>query len=139
MKQIKKILLVATLILFVASLFFPAYFGSEGTKDVSGWTAFLFGGFGLLGSFTVGWLANPLALVTVLLMRNKQATVAILAIVFAFLTVLISLTSIYSQNTDLFPLDAGIHVGSLGLGFYIWVSSLVALLLATIVNSLERK
>ena len=139
MKQIKRILLVVALILFIVSLFFPAYLGLEGGKDVSGWTAFLFGGFGLLGSFTVGWLANPLALVTLLLMRSKQVTVAILAIVFALLTVVISLTSVYSQNTDLFPLDAGIHVGSLGLGFYIWVSGLVVLLLAAIVNSLERK
>lgn len=125
--------------MFVASLFLPAYLGSEGSKDVYGWTAFLFGGFGLLGSFTVGWLANPLALVTLLLIRSKQVTVAILAIIFACLSVLISLTSVYSQNTDLFPLDAGIPAGNLGLGFYIWVSSLIALLLATIVNSLERK
>lgn len=139
MKQTKRILLIIALILFVASLFLPAYLGTEGSKDVSGWTAFLFGGFGLLGSFAVGWLANPLALAALVLMRSKQATVGVLAAIFALLSILVGLSSVYSEYTDLFPLDAGIHVGSLGLGFYIWVSSLVALLLAAIVNSLERK
>jgi len=117
------------LVLFGLSLAAPAAFESkygiaractQGVWD-SGYMLFLIGPFGLfLGQ--VGWFANPAMLAAALLRRRKATAImlALLAILF------IAITSV--TFTTMWNDISGNPICQLGIGYYLWLLSSIALL-----------
>lgn len=117
------------LVLFCLSLATPAAFESkfgiakactQGSWNY-GFGLFVFGPFGiLLGQ--VGWFANPAMLAAVLLRRRKA--IAISAALLAILFIAITSVSFTTMWNDV----AGNPICRLGIGYYLWLLSSIALL-----------
>jgi len=134
-KNIKTVLILLSIIVFIVSLFQPAFFIDRIDSDAYsnslflfalGWMSFLGGGF---IPFII-WLANPIFLISIFLI-NKSLKAGILmslisillAIIFANLnSILISESGSTSKITEL------------GLGFYLWLSSFVILFISSLFN-----
>jgi hypothetical protein len=109
---------------YVASLFMPVFRFKDGMGSMSGgmclafgWTAVLYG--------VWGWCANPFAFGSLIYSGLKIRNVAISLAVIGFV---LGLTSLVMRNRYI-PLDeANVkqgHVESFGPGFYVWLLSLV--------------
>lgn len=123
------------LVLFGLSLVTPAAFESkygiaqactQGDWD-HGYALFLIGPFGLfLGQ--VGWFANPAMLAAALLRRRKA--IAIMLALLAILFIVITSVSFTTMWNDV----AGNPICRLGIGYYLWLLSSIALLGAIIIS-----
>jgi len=123
------------LVLFGLSLVAPAAFESkygiakactQGGWDY-GYMLFLVGPFGpFLGQ--VGWFANPAMLASVLLRRRKA--IAIMLALLAILFIVITSFSFTTMWNDV----AGNPICRLGIGYYLWLLSSIALLGAIIIS-----
>jgi hypothetical protein len=121
------------LVLFLVSLTTPAAFESEwGIAQActqGGWDRglgfFIFGPFGIF-SGQVGWFANP-AMLTAALLRRRKATALILALL-AILFIVITSISFTTMWND----AGGNPICQLGIGYYLWLLSSIALLGAII-------
>jgi hypothetical protein len=133
--QVRHGLLWLALALWIVSLILPAVSNSTNPRMVldcsnptwaEGWFLFLFGPLGIMaGQF--GWLANPLMLFAAFKTRVEIAAIAVgLGVLTAF-----TFTSI--------PNDiAANRVCSFGAGFYLWLASTVAVLVATFVKPVRK-
>ena len=123
------------LVLFGLSLVTPAAFESKyGIARACtqgdwhhGYALFLIGPLGLfIGQ--VGWLANPLMLAAALLRRRKA--IAIMLALLAILFIVITSISFTTMPNDV----AGNPICQLGIGYYLWLLSSIALLGAIIIS-----
>lgn len=99
-----------------------------------GFMMLLAGPLGLLSGH-VGWLANPLMLVSAwCLIGSRYRSAGILCVV----ALALALTSPYTLKMNPIPANEGgigeLRLRSLDFGFYLWVSSMVALGIAMIIR-----
>ena len=134
-KTIKSTLIILSIIVFIISLFQPAFFIDREDSDAYsnslfllalGWMSFLGGGF---VPFII-WLANPIYVISIFLI-NKS-------IKFGIITSLVSilLALIFSNLNSILTSESGTtsKITELGLGFYLWISSFVILFVSSIVS-----
>ena len=134
-KTIKSTLIILSIIVFIISLFQPAFFIDREDSDAYsnslfllalGWMSFLGGGF---VPFII-WLANPIYVISIFLI-NKS-------IKFGIITSLVSilLALIFSNLNSILTSESGSKskITELGLGFYLWISSFVILFVSSIVS-----
>lgn len=120
--------------LFFISLFMVAFCTDKGCRP--SYEAFLIGWMVMLGGGAgISWLANPLLIVSwILLDKNRK-----LAWLFAFLAVIFSLS--FLSFDRVLENEAG-HYGivqSVGAGYWLWVSSCIVTFLSTVLIKLNRK
>jgi len=117
-----------SLIAFTVSLFLPGVISAEGVTK--GYVLLLVGGLGIFqGIFC--WLANPLYVVTLLCLQNKNNAGAFLSSVTALLLALLAL---HYEGSYVSYFDSTGPFGTLGTGFYVWVGAIAILLVVSLVN-----
>ena len=139
-KSLQFWLIAASITLYVSCLFFTPFYVANKEADVYSNSLFmlLFGWVAILGGGlapTIIWLANPLyfAGLFFILNRVKFGVVAItLALVLAlYFTTLDSIVDGESGKTT--------DITALGVGFYLWISSLMMLFFAGIYMLISKK
>lgn len=126
---LSRLLILFSLAIFAASLFFPALLFEDAPPVMGGevlgwgWWGFLTGNF--------AWLANPIFLLSLFLLSKRKIGLARLTTAGA---VLLGLQS-YAAHEWWFNEGAGTPIIGLGTAFYIWMSSLVALFLASLATT----
>jgi len=112
--------------LFVASLFFAAFYSGNDLRPHMGGQLLLVGGFGLLAGYTA-WLANPLFLVALALFKRKPG----LARLFAGAALAFALG--FLAHTQILVDEGGgqAKIMAYGWGYQLWLQALATLLLAT--------
>ena len=134
-KTIKSTLIILSIIVFIISLFQPAFFIDREDSDAYsnslfllalGWMSFLGGGF---VPFII-WLANPIYVISIFLI-NKSIKFGIITSLVPILLALIfaNLNSILTSESG-----SKSKITELGLGFYLWISSFVILFVSSIVS-----
>ena len=114
-----------SLLLFVVACATPTvYFENDVHEPWPGLMTLILGLFALLEGY-VGWLANPIGAIALVLVLVRQWVAASAVAAVAFL---IALTSFVVLG-DTVPLDEGgvnkAVATSLGLGFYLWLASIL--------------
>lgn len=136
-------LVIGSIVLYILSMFFTPFYVDNPKADIysnsfyvllSGWMAVLGGGLFL----TIIWLANPLYFFGGFLILNKEKVGVILVglsvILALYFTSLESIMDGESGKTT--------AITQLGLGFYFWIASFIAMLFAGVsmfTNKLEVK
>ena len=112
--------------LFVASLFFTAFYSGNALQPHMGGDLLLTGVFGLLAGYTA-WLANPLFLLALALFRPKPE----LACLFAFAALAFGLG--FLAHTQILLDEGGgqAKIMAYGWGYHLWLQAFATLLLAT--------
>jgi len=122
----RRLILGFAAVLYAASLFMPA--GVWFQDPDRGFEYLLFGWMGLFAGVFC-WLANPCALITILLIAAKKYK---LAVGFSVIAVLFAgSTLIYSAARFHIAFDAGGTFGTPAIGFYLWLTSLILLSIGT--------
>jgi len=96
------------------------------------WTGITILKMGWLGIFdgTIGWYANPLLLISIILMHYKPKKSFIMSVV----ALLIALSSLMYTTTFLDEKFAPRANVSFQIGFFIWLSSYIVLVICTGIN-----
>jgi hypothetical protein len=134
-KTIKSTLIILSIIVFIISLFQPAFFIDREDSDAYsnslfllalGWMSFLGGGF---VPFII-WLANPIYVISIFLI-NKSIKFGIITSLVPILLALIfaNLNSILTSESG-----SKSKITELGLGFYLWISCFIILFVSSIIN-----
>lgn len=130
LKESHSVLLkLGSLIFFTVSLGFPAFVQDDRTQ-IMGWVTLVFG-WGALMTGIFGWLANLIVIVAwiLALMKKHHAAFVVSAIAFVVgLSSLILLTRMIPEiniNTYNWVAVKENRVVSMGLGFYLWLLSLL--------------
>lgn len=136
MRKRNGVLLFVFFGLFIASLLLPGIVGNGATHTtITGFHILMYGWFeAFQGIF--GWYANPLAALAVLFLlmhRSKGAVVA------SLLAIACALQSLLFQGKDVSFIDTNGPFGTLVAGYYVWLSSLVLLLLISYLEFSAKK
>lgn len=137
---LKNTLIIVSVLIFISSLFYPAFFIDREDSDawsnslflfVFGWTSFIGGGF---IPFLI-WLANPLYLISLILVKKSNIIGLLTISISIFLAIVFcNLDSILTSESG-----ATSKIIKLGLGFYLWLSSFFVLLLPAISNLINKR
>lgn len=134
-KTIKSTLIILSIIVFIISLFQPAFFIDRKDSDAYsdslflfalGWMSFFGGGF---IPFII-WLANPIYLISIFLINKSLKS----GISMSLISILLAL--IFANLNSILTSESGStsKITELGLGFYLWISSFVILFISSIIN-----
>jgi hypothetical protein len=124
-----------SLLLFVASLFFPAFYSSNDSCPslpifLLGWLTIVQSDFGsVIGTVTKGyfaWWANPFYFVSIVLLTKGRHRPGFVS---SLLAVALASTSLVIRNCPVTALEHKIE--SYGPGFYLWFSAIVLTFVAT--------
>lgn len=113
-----------TIVLFIASLTQNAYYINDGVDSVGsyGFMALLFGFFGL-GGAGISWLANPILVLSLIhLKRNNLRK----AQIFGGIALLFGLSFLFFDEIIANEGGGKAPITSYGLGYWLWLSSLIA-------------
>lgn len=127
-------LLIASLLLYGASLFLPALYG--GGSHLSGLVLLIFGALPLADASCFAWLANGLyaAALIAYLMRRTRVVLA--------LSLLAFVVGLDTLRVDRFPLDEGgmnVMRQAFGEGLYLWEASFLLLAASAAVMLLRAR
>lgn len=138
-KYLKNGLILFSLVLFIFSLFQPAFFIDRKDSDAYsdslflfalGWMSFLGGGF---IPFLI-WLANPLYLLSLFLVKKKSK--------YGITTISISiiLAIIFANLNEILTSESGStsKITELGNGYYLWLLSFVVLAIPSVLILLTK-
>ena len=128
MKKIYGILMIS-IILFVASLFFTAVYISNYQKEMSALDCFLLGWAESDGGFFV-WLANPLLFISWITLLIKQVKIST---AISLLAACLSLSYLFFGKITVNEAGHQYPIHSYGLGYYLWVASCLTLLIGNII------
>jgi hypothetical protein len=123
---LSRLLILLSLALFAASLFYPALLFKDHSPVIGGevlgwgWWGFMTGNF--------AWMANPVFLLCLILLWKREIGLARL---FTACAIALGLHS-YAATEWWFNEGFGTPILGLGTALYIWMSSLVVLLLASL-------
>jgi len=134
-KYLKYSLLLLSIILFIISLFQPAFFIDRKDSDAYsdslflfalGWMSFFGGGF---IPFLI-WLANPLYIISLFLINRKSKTGIITISISIFLAL------IFANLNEILTSESGStsKITELGVGYFLWISSFIVLFINSIIN-----
>ncbi|MFC4687534.1 hypothetical protein ACFO4P_11375 [Epilithonimonas pallida] len=134
-KTIKSTLIIFSIIVFIISLFQPAFFIDREDSDAYsnslfllalGWMSFLGGGF---VPFII-WLANPIYIISIFLISKSFKFGIITSLWSIFLAIIFAnLNSILTSESG-----SDSKITYLGLGYYLWISSFVILFISSVIN-----
>lgn len=134
-KNIKSTLIIFSIIVFIISLFQPAFFIDREDSDAYsnslfllalGWMSFLGGGF---VPFII-WLANPIYIISIFLISKSFKFGIITSLWSIFLAIIFAnLNSILTSESG-----SDSKITYLGLGYYLWISSFVILFISSVIN-----
>ena len=131
-RAIAILLLLAAAVLFCMALADEAIITSE--QPIKGFWILLTGWMGFI-IFQFSWYANPLALMSVLLMRRRPVW-SLLASGIALL--LVAQAFLFDEIPTVKP-DEPIMVLARGTGFYLWIASIISLFYACIFMVIYRR
>jgi hypothetical protein len=124
-------------ILFFFSLLLPAFSVEDG--GAIGLGVLIYGWVGIGRSFGWSWLANPLLIFTLLLFFHRSKSIwRRTALYTASAGFLLSLSFLLVDKIPGKKSDAMVGVVTLKIGYWIWLCSMAALLIAAILNNSER-
>lgn len=134
-KTIKSTLIIFSIIVFIISLFQPAFFIDREDSDAYsnslfllalGWMSFLGGRF---VPFII-WLANPIYIISIFLISKSFKFGIITSLWSIFLAIIFAnLNSILTSESG-----SDSKITYLGLGYYLWISSFVILFISSVIN-----
>jgi cbb3-type cytochrome oxidase subunit 3 len=107
-----------SLILFLASFFFPAFYIYDWFKPVYPSSFFLFGWLGPTYGF-YSWYANILYLIGIILNRQK-----IISVLIGSVGIVLALSFLRHDNFEYGQYYIGSTINAYGLGFYFWLLSI---------------
>ncbi|HVU54532.1 MAG TPA: hypothetical protein VHD83_05725 [Puia sp.] len=118
-------------LLFFYSLWMPAF--DIGDDSVIGLAAFIYGGAWLDKSIGWSWLANPLFIVCLFSFFHRKRKIHRMAVYIAVAAFLLSLSFLLVK---VMPGDKA-EVVSRKAGYWVWLGSMGALVVATVLNNRE--
>lgn len=122
-------LVFISFILYIVSLFLTAAMAKNG-EIVTGLYLLLFGWAGIIGG-VIAWYANPLYVISIILLLFKKHKVALILLVISVVIALQSFIGIPMQNFY--------NSGSPSTGFYVWELSFIILSIHALKMFLEEK
>ncbi|MDO6432645.1 hypothetical protein Q4E93_18715 [Flavitalea sp. BT771] len=123
-------------ILFFCSLLLPAF--AIGDAAVIGLGALIYGWVGIGRSFGWSWLANPLLIFTLLLFFHRSKSIwRRTALYTASAAFLFSLSFLLIDKIPGKKSEAMVGAVTLKVGYWIWLYSMAALLVAAVLNNSE--
>ncbi|MDH6254033.1 hypothetical protein M2347_003760 [Chryseobacterium sp. H1D6B] len=137
-ENVSKGLFFLSIILFLISLFQPAFFIDKKNADAYSNSLFLFcfGWMSFLGGAFIPfiiWLANPLYLVSIILIY-KNFKIGIIT-----LTMSVILSVAFANLDTILSSESGAvsKITELGAGFYLWMASFIVLLICSIFKAIK--
>ena len=133
-------LVILSVVLYILSMFFTPFYVESPKADIyshsfymllSGWMAVLGGGLIL----SIIWLANPIYYYAVFFIINKGK----LGIVPASLCLLLAIYFMILDSVMLGESGATTDITKLGAGFYLWISSFIAIFVAGVSLFINKK
>lgn len=120
-----------TIILFVLSLFFNAYYiDAEETNGQPGISALLLGFFAIAGS-GISWLANPCLVISLVFLKRQNI---VRSKIFAVIAVLFGLSFLLFHKVLVNEGGGKSTVTAYGLGYWFWLSSLIFNLITILIT-----
>jgi hypothetical protein len=124
-------------VLFFCSLLLPAF--AVGDADVIGLGALVYGWVGIGRLFGWSWLANPLLIFTLLLFFHRSKSIwRRTAFYTASAAFLFSLSFLLVDKIPGNDSEGMVGVVKLKVGYWIWLCSMAALLVASVLNNGEE-
>ncbi len=136
-EKIRKIIWFTSLIILGISLFCPTYCTNRNCSALgSGLMDLLFGWFGalFLGSAYFAWFANPFFITAIFI--NKKAPV--LSLIFSTVGFVIALTFLKGGIVYLNEAGHKGYITQLQAGYWLWIGSMVTLIVASIVSVVQK-
>ncbi|WP_300671155.1 hypothetical protein [Soonwooa sp.] len=138
-KIIRYGLVILSVVLFVISLFCPAFFIDRVDRDAysNSFYLLIIGWMGLLGGAIIPfliWLANPLYIFSILLVTSREKAGVLFALIPVVLAVVFAnLDTIITSESG-----ASSRITELGSGYILWLLSFIVLFAASIFNLFDK-
>jgi hypothetical protein len=125
--RIQTVALIVSIVLYITSLFTVAFCSGDGCRTslevlFLGWFATLTGGAG------ISWLANPLLILSWLLLRKSSSKTWIFALLATVLAIL------FLNFETIIKDEAGHYeqITNVGLGYWLWLTSCIVILVGSL-------